>query len=683
MPTLSSMKRLLHCVALLAACASLAYSKPPANTQHPNIVLITLDTTRADRMGFLGSERGLTPNLDALAREGVVFPRAYAQVPLTTPSHAVILTGTYPEFNNVNYMGDSLGKTLPFLPDILRRNGYRTAAFVGALVLDPRKLAPGFARGFELYDAGYHRRRGSEDRYRSLERRGEEVVRRALGWLNKRPPGPFFLWVHLYDPHDPYSPPEPFSTRYKAEPYDGEIAYTDSVVGNLIAGLKARGLFDNSLLAVMADHGEAFGEHGERHHGIFLYDETIHVPLVLKLPGRTAPRRIEDRVGLVEVAPTVLQVAHLPVPPGMQGKSLLRLARLEQPGVADPPTDSDLQRPVYSESAYGHLSFGWSTLRAWRTGKYLYIEAPSRELYDQSADPSAANNLASQSKAVADTAGAQIVEFVRTIKGSIEKRTELSPEQNENLHALGYFSTTTGVSDEAEREDGPDPKDRIDTANLLYEALVDMEQEQFRQAVPVLEQVLEREPNTPIASLQLGRAYMSLREYQKAIAPFRTLVERKPADAFVRYELGCALVKTGNWDEALPHFEAAVSQMTGSAMMHFYLAMVYQKTSRIDDATKEFQNALRVDSNNFPANLLLGRLLVMNRRAPDALPYLRKAAKLRTDSIDVHRFMADAYAQLGQQENSRRELAEADRLQSHGGSRLGTPTDGPGSVVNP
>ncbi len=675
MSALSPMKRLLHCVALLTACVSVAYSKPPANPQHPNIVLITLDTTRADRMGFLGSDRGLTPNLDSLAREGVVFSRAYAQVPLTTPSHAVILTGTYPEFNNVNYMGDPLGKTLPFLPDILRRNGYRTAAFVGALVLDPSKLAPGFARGFEMYDAGYHRRRGNEDRYHSLERRGEDVVKRALDWLSKRPAGPFLLWVHLYDPHDPYSPPEPFKTRYNADPYDGEIAYTDSVVGKLLAGLKTRGLFDNSLLAVMADHGEAFGEHGERHHGIFLYDETIHVPLIFKLPGRAAPRTIQDRVGLVDVAPTILRVAHLPVPPVMQGKSLLQHMKSEQPGVANPPTYPEVQRPVYSESAYGHLSFGWSTLRAWRTGKYLYVEAPSRELYDQSADLPAANNLASQSKAVADTAAAQIAEFVRMIRGSAEERTELSPEQEENLHALGYFSATNGISNEAEREAGPDPKDKIDTANLLYEALVDMEQEQFQEAVPILEQVLEREPNTPIASLQLGRAYMSLREYQRALAPFRTLVERKPADAFAHYELGCALVKTGNWEAALPHFEAAVSQMTGSSMMHFYLALVYQKTSRIDDATKEFQNALRVDSNNFPANLLLGRLFVMNRRALDALPYLRKAAKLRTDSIDAHRFLSDAYAQLGQQENSRRELAEADRLQSQGGSRLGTPAE--------
>lgn len=668
---------------LLAACASTATSAPPntAASPRPNIVLITLDTTRADRMGFLGSERGLTPNLDELARRGVVFSRAYAQVPLTTPSHATILTGTYPGFNHVNYMGDPLGKAVPFLPEILHRNGYRTAAFVGALVLDPRKLAPGFERGFGMYDAGFHRRRGSEDRYRSLERRGEEVVNRAIAWLRKQPAGPFFLWVHLYDPHDPYSPPEPYQTRYQAEPYDGEIAYTDSVVGRLITGLRTRGLFDSALLAVMADHGEAFGEHGENHHGIFLYDETIHVPLLFKLPGQHSSRKVETRVGLVDVAPTILQAAHLPVPPVMQGESLLSFMKLDQAGAASQPDDSNLQRSVYAESAYGHLSFGWSKLQAWRTGKYLYIEAPERELYDQSVDPLAAHNLALDSKAVVDTAAAQIAEFYRKTKGAAAERTKLSPEQNESLNALGYLTSDSGISGEADNERGPDPKERIGIANLLYEALVDMEQEQYQEAVPILEQVLKQEPNTPIAFLQLGRAYMSLKEYQKAVTPLRSLVEKKPDDAFARYELGCALVKTGNWDEALPHFEAAVSQMTGSAMMHFYLALVYQRTSRMDEATREFQSALRVDPKNFPANLLLGRLFIIQQRATDALPYLREAAKLRPDSIDAHRFLADVYAELGQQENSRREITEADRLRSQGGSRLGTPTDDPGGIV--
>jgi arylsulfatase A-like enzyme/Tfp pilus assembly protein PilF len=659
---------------LLVGCAHAFAALPAKTAPHANIVLITLDTTRADRMGFLGSTRGLTPNLDLLARRATTFSHAYAQVPLTTPSHAVILTGTYPQFNHVNYMGDPLGKTLPSLPAILESAGYQTAAFVGALVLDPRKLAPGFERGFDTYDAGFHRRRPGEDNYHSAERRADEVVTRALAWLSKRPPGPFFLWVHLYDPHDPYDPPEPYKTRFQANPYDGEIAYTDAAVRKLLAALKTRGLFDSALIAVMADHGEAFGEHGENHHGIFLYDETIHVPLLIKTPGQRTARSVSSPVGLVDVAPTILQAAKLPVPAAVQGKSLLSLASSSQTGSPDQGGNSDLQRAVYSESGYGHLSFGWSKLQAWRTGKYLYIEAPERELYEQSADPSVTHNLASDSRAVADTAANQVAEFVRNTKGGNGERANLSFEQSEDLHALGYIGSDSSSPDDTDTHGGPDPKQRIATANLLYGALVDMENERYEEAVPILEQVLGKEPNTTTAYLQLGRAHMALKQYDKAIAPFRNLVEKKPDDSLAHYELGCALVKTGRWDEAAPQFEAAVSQMSSSAMMHFYLALVYQRTSRNTEALAEFQSALRADPNHFPANLLLGRMLILQQKASEALPYLRKAAKLRPDAIDAHRFLADAYGELGQQSNAQRELAEAERIQLQGGSRLGTPT---------
>jgi arylsulfatase A-like enzyme/Tfp pilus assembly protein PilF len=667
---------------LLAGCATTASAAPlPAISSRPNIVLITLDTTRADRMGFLGSKLGLTPNLDALARQAAVFSRAYAQVPLTTPSHATIFTGTYPQFSHVNYMGDPLDKALPYLPDILHKNGYRTAAFVGALVLDPKKLALGFERGFDIYDAGFHRRRPGEDQYHSLERRGEEVVSRALAWLSKRPTGPFLLWVHLYDPHDPYSPPEPYKTRYQAHPYDGEIAYTDAAVAKLIAGLRARSLFDGALIAVLADHGEAFGEHGENHHGIFLYDETIHVPLLIKVPRQHSARRVETRVGLVDVAPSILRAAHLEVPAAMQGESLLSSMTWGQNGAADQGNDSNPSRPVYAESDYGHLSFGWSTLRAWRTEKYLYIDAPERELYDQSADPLAAHNLAPESKAAADTSAAVLAEFYRKTKGADAEKTELNMEQNESLHALGYMSSNSGTSSTSDPQSGPDPKQRIAVANLFYEALVDVENERYEEAVPVLEQVVKQEPDTTAAYLQLGRSYMALKDYQKALTPLGKLVEKKPDDAFAQYEFGCALVKTGHWDEAAPHFEAAVSQMTGSSMMHFYLALVYERTSRSTEALAEFHSALHVDPNHFPANLLLGRMFVMQQKATDALPYLLKAIKLRPDAIDPHRFLADAYTQLGQEANASRELEEAERIRSQGGSRLGTPLDDSGGDV--
>ncbi len=647
------------------------HGSPP----HPNVVLITLDTTRADRMGFLGSDRGLTPNLDAFTHLAATFSRAYAQVPLTTPSHAAILTGTYPQYNHVNYLGDPLGKGLPFLPGLLRRNGYKTAAFVGALVLDPFKLAPGFDRGFDVYNAGFHRRRSGEDNYHSLERRGEEVVNRAVTWLRKHPAGPFFLWVHLYDPHDPYDPPEPYRTRYQAEPYNGEIAYTDSVVGKLIGELRTQGLFDGSMIAVMADHGEAFGEHGEMHHGIFLYDETIHVPLVIKLPRQHTAIQVETRVGLVDVAPSILRVAHISVPDAMQGQSLLHFMTPDKALQSGEHRASSSTPSVYSESGYGHLSFGWSMLKAWRSENYLYVDAPERELYDQTIDPGATHNLASGSRAVADTAAAQMAEFRRKTGAESTEKTQLTAEQAENLHALGYMgSNATGIND-ANSEGGPDPKQKIAIANLLYEAMVHTENARYAEAVPILEEVLKREPHALTAYLLLGRAYVSLKEYPKAIAPLQHVVETTPDNSLAHYELGCALVKTGRWNEAAPQFEAAVAQMNSSAMMHFYLALVYQQTSRNDEALAEFKETLRWDPKNFPANLLLGRAYIKQQKAADAILLLRKAAKLRPDAIDPHRFLADAYTQLGREESADRERSEAERIQANGGSRLGTPTE--------
>jgi arylsulfatase A-like enzyme/Tfp pilus assembly protein PilF len=660
---------------LIAECGWAAASSPPKPAlPRPNIVLITLDTTRADRMGFLGSERGLTPNLDILAHQSTIFSHAYAHVPLTTPSHATILTGTYPQFNHVNYMGDALGKTLPFLPDILHRNGYRTAAFTGALVLDPKKLAPGFERGFEIYDAGFHRRRPGEDNYHSLERRGEEVVSRAIAWLNKHPVGPFFLWIHLYDPHDPYTPPEPYRTRYQAEPYDGEIAYTDAVVGKLLAELRARNLFDACLIAVMADHGEAFGEHGETHHGIFLYDETIHIPLLFKLPRQHNATRVETRVGLVDVAPSILGALRLPVPDAMQGQSLLHFITPEkavQSGEHNAPVST---RAIYSESGYGHLSFGWSSLKAWRTGNYLYVDAPERELYDQTSDPGAMHNLAPDSKAVADTAAAQMAEFRRETAAESKEKTELTAEQTENLHALGYMASDATASNDANGEAGPDPKQKIAVANRLYEAMVDTENARYQEAAPILEEVVKQEPHAMTAYLLLGRAYVSLKEYEKAISPLQHVVETTPDNSLAHYELGCALVKTGRWNDAAPQFEAAVSEMNSSAMMHFYLALVYQKTSRNDEALAEFKDALRWDPKNFPANLLLGRMYIKQQKAAKAVPLLQKAAALRPDAIDPHRLLADAYGQLGREQSARRELSQAEHIQANGGSILGTPS---------
>jgi arylsulfatase A-like enzyme/Flp pilus assembly protein TadD len=640
------------CALLLASCSWPSLAAPN------NVILITLDTTRADRMGFLGSKRGLTPNLDTLARQGVVFSRAYSQVPLTTPSHATILTGTYPQFSHLQDMGTPLGKDLPYLPDILREHGYHTAAFVGSQILDPKgAAAPGFDRGFEVYDAGFHSRAPGEDRYHSVERRAAVVVAHAIAWLGQSHREPFFLWVHLYDPHDPYDPPEPFKARYRAAPYDGEIAYADSAVGELLAALRARKLYDSTVIAVAADHGEAFGEHGEQTHGLFLYDETIHVPLLVKFAaGSPGPLVVDTRVGLVDLAPTILQAVGIPPPTAMQGESLMELAR------ADPKREA-ADRPAYAETDYPFRAFGWSPLQAWRAGKYLFVDAPQRELYDQMADPAAVRNLAGNSTAVADTMASQLGEFRRKTSSSKPAQAGITPDQAEQLQALGYITSEFGKSEASEKATGPDPKGKVQISNLLHAGLLDMEDERYKDAIPRLQAVLNAQPDVALANLELGRAWNGLENYPEALPWLRKAVELMPESGRAHYELGVALAETGDWAGAATQLEVAVAHAPDSDDMQFYLGMAYDELGRATDAGKSLRQALRINPDHYRANLLLGRILGMQDRPTEALPYLQRAAKLQPKSPDAHKFLGNVYTELGQVENARREQMEATRLQ--------------------
>jgi len=664
------MRRLL-CVLWLAASATVdTVSAPHPASTPPNIILITLDTVRADRMGFLGSQRKLTPNLDALARQSVVFTRAYSQVPLTTASHATILTGTYPQFHKVNDFGVPLAADLPYAPDILKALGYRTAAFIGSLILDPgARSAPGFDRGFDTYDAGFHRRRPGESRYDAIERRAGEVVRRTLTWLNQHPRGPFFVWVHLYDAHDPYDPPEPYKSRYASAPYDGEIAYADSAVGKFLSQLRVRGLYDGAVIAVMADHGEALGDHGETTHGIFLYDETIRVPLLFKLPGeRSAGKRIESRVELVDVLPTILQAVRVAIPQGVQGQSLLTLlkAPTTKAGTSkEPATPAD--RPSYAESDYPHRTFGWSPLRALRTGKYLFIEAPHKELYDQSADPKAEHNLAAASVAVANTLASQLDAF-RQKTSSAREAPQVSPdpELQEKLSALGYVSDSSSSPMPGIKDTGADPKDKVEVVNLLHEAEMLKEELRFQEAVPLLEQVIATEPNLPIAYLQLGTALSSLKNYEKALPVLRKAVEMRPDLIIPRYQLGSALFETGDFAEAAVQFETAVSRSPSWAEARFSLATAYARMDRLPDAVKEYEKVIELRPNHYGAHLLLGRALALTGDPAAALPPLTKAATLQPGSPEPHAFLADAYVQLGRTTEAERERAEAQRLRASG-----------------
>jgi len=625
---------------------------PAAAAERPNVVLVTLDTTRADRMGFLGSTRGLTPALDALARQGTVFEKAFAQAPITTVSHATILSGTYPQFHRVNDFGVPLPASVPWLPDLLRAQGYRTAAFVGSLILDPRGgLAPGFDRGFDTYDAGFKAKRGKESRYATMERRGEEVVSRALAWLGQRPPGPFFLWVHLYDAHDPYEAPEPFRSRFAKAPYDGEVAYVDAQVGKLVAGLRAAQLLDGTAVAVIADHGESLGEHGESTHGVFLYDPTIHVPVLLKRPaGRDAGRRVTARVSAVDLAPTLLEIAGVTAPAAIQGQSLLALS--SAPRAAD--------RPAYAETDYPRRAFGWSSLAAWRGDRFLYVKAPRRELYDLAADPAAAHNVAEERKAVADGVARTLEEFRRRTAsdGSGSAAPALDPQLAEKLASLGYVSTGAV----APSATGIDPKDKVAVANTLHDAILSLENGETTRAGTLLERVIATDPQIPMAQLQLGIARCRERKYALAIAPLRRAIELQPDAVMAHYEMGIALFETGDWKTAAGHFEIVAAKLPKFADARFSLGSVYARIDRVGEAVAELKAALELEPRHYRANLLLGRILTLQGQAVAGLPYLQRAAEAQPSSAEAQAFLADAYQALGQAADAARARERAQRL---------------------
>ena len=643
----------------------------------PNVIVITVDTTRADRMGFLGSKLGLTPNLDALAHDSAVFTRAFSQVPLTGPSHASIFTGTYPQFNRMTDFQGPLAPDLPYAPDILRSHGYHTAAFLAAIVLDPHNgLARGFERGFDTYDAGFHKAQPGEDRYHSSERRGAEVVAHALAWLNQHPQGPFFMWVHLYDAHDPYDPPEPYKSKYASAPYDGEIAYADSAVGTLLSQLRERGLYDDAVIAVMADHGEALGEHGEDTHGIFLYDETIHVPLLIKLPGsaekrtdsaekHAAGKRIESRVELVDVLPTILQAVGISVPKEVQGESLLAMMKATpKPVAAEGATETVPDRPAYAETDYPQQAFGWSSLRSLRTGKYLYIKAPRQELYDQSVDPKAEHDLSSSSTAVTSTLAGNLDAFRKKTSSNREgPQAAADPQAQEKLAALGYVATDPSASRPSDKDKdlGADPKDNIEIENVVHRAYGLIDEHREQEAATLLQQLVAKKPDA-LAYAILGQCFVTLQQYPQAVPVLRKAVQMRPDRTNPRFRLAVALVETKDFAAAVDELEIVVARLPEFEEAHLMLEMAYARTGRIPEAIKECKKVIESDPDDYGTNLLLGRLLAVTGDPAAALPRLKKAAALEPQAPEPHKFLADAYDKLGRKEAATRERAVAKRL---------------------
>ncbi|HYH47753.1 MAG TPA: sulfatase-like hydrolase/transferase, partial [Thermoanaerobaculia bacterium] len=567
-----------------------------------NLVVVTLDTTRADRLGCYGSEDVLTPHLDRLAARGTLFEQAVSATPLTLPAHSSLFTGLLPGGHGVRDNGGfHLAEERLTLAEILRDKGWATGGFVAAYVLDRRW---GIAQGFDHYLDDFDLSKFKSVSMGDIQRPGDEVVKHGLEWIRTVSGGgnggaekPFFAWLHLYDPHTPYAPPEPFAGQYAGRPYNGEIAWTDEVVGRLLDGLDGLGLTGRTLVAVIGDHGESLGEHGETGHGFFVYEPTTRVPFLLAgpYPG-LAGRRVPGVVRQIDLLPTLLELLGVEAP-ATQGQSLV-------PAILGRPDAPVLTG--YSEAFYARYHYGWSELRALRQGRWHFIEAPRPELYDLEADPGEQRNLASAER--------RTVAALRQELARLEQSTGPAPaaaaplEEDEEtlrkLAALGYLGSR--VDTEKSWRDLPDPKDRIHVYNLMDRARDEIVTSAPDRAIATLREVLAEDPEVIDAWFMLGNAFLQKREWEEAAAAYRKTLEKKPDHDYAVIGLADTLVATGRVDDAVLGYQRYLARDPDNAQVAYRLAQVLLDEGRNDEAEKAFRRTLEIEAKTARAHVGLG-----------------------------------------------------------------------------
>jgi len=556
--------------------------------EKPNVVLITMDTTRADHLPLYGYQGVQTPNLNRLGQKGVVFEQCATTAPLTLPAHCSIMTGYYPPYHGVRVNGNNaLGDGQETLSEVFSAAGYKTAAIIAAFVLDGRW---GLKRGFDYYDDRFDLKKYKQLDLGMVQRRGDEVVNLALNWLEKNKDKPFFIWVHLYDPHLPYEPPEPYFSQYNYNPpvslYDGEIAFMDAQIGRLCSWLETNGLDRKTVMVLVGDHGEGLGEHGELAHGFFIYDYAIHVPFIIATPNRKAQGlRISDQVSTVDIFPTVTEIAGIKAP-DTQGRSLvgLMLGRREK------------EVPAYSESMSPSLHYGWSPLLGLRTGRFKFIDAPRPELYDLKQDPMELNDVQNRFPEVGLNLKKELDNLLEKISlGAPEPQpANLDSETVQRLAALGYIGASVKIKTKPAK-DLADPKDKLEVYELIQQAGDLLNHEKYLEASQNLERALSLEPGTPQARLLLSTCYLEL----------------------------------GRKAEAKKLLDDILKDDPNSVQALISLANILLEEGRDEDVISLSKKALSLDNRNTQAYTLIGEVYMRKMEHSRALPYLSKAVEIQ------------------------------------------------------
>ena len=535
-------------LATLAGLGALAWwllstSIPTITPVSGPVIVISIDTLRADRLPSYGYEAVETPAIDAFASDAVLFERAYSHVPQTLPAHTSMLSGRLPFEHGVrDNLGFVVDEDEQLLPDLLRRHGMSSGAVVSSYVL---RREVGLARSFDFYDDQMPVATG-ETSIGQVQRGGLASLAVAERWLDGLNTDRFFLLWHIYEPHTPYTPPERYS-RYG--PYDGEVAFADEIVGRFLDALETRGLYDDATIVLLSDHGEGLGDHREQEHGIFLYDESIRVPWIVKLPGGVnGGTRVEQPVQHIDLMPTVLELVGASPVEGLHGRSLVPLLQ--------DPDGSVAQRGIYAEGLYSRYHFGWSELLALTGSRYRYIKAPREELYDLEADPGERDNLAStQRKTVAEMRA----ELDRLVEGrSIGAPSAVSDEARSRLEALGYVGPSTSLAGANGRAPLADPKDKVAVLGRYRRAVNLAAARDYVRAIGVLEEILADDPAMADVWQRLGNVQMRAGRYEDSVASYSHLVELQPTSATALLSVCGSLLKLQRLDEAREHGELAV-----------------------------------------------------------------------------------------------------------------------------
>ena len=608
--------------------------EPPSAVRRLNLVLVTIDTMRYDRMGCSGYSRIDTPNLDGLARRGVLFESAVTVTPLTAPSHATIFTGLYPMAHKVRDTGGFvLERSHPTLATILHQRGWDTAAFVGASVL---KRQVGFARGFTVYDDEIPKTSGGRLVSEYAERRAGVVVDRAIRWLDSRARSPFFLWVHVFDPHSPYDPPSPFSEKYRGRLYDGEIAYTDQQLGRLFAAIAKRSPADQTLLAVLSDHGESLGEHGEYNHGVFLYDSTLRIVFLLAGPGVPAGLRVKQQARTVDFLPTLLALMEGAAPEGLPGTCLV-------------PAFSGKEVPTqysYMETLYPKINMGWAELRGIRTNQWKYIHAPHPELYDLVQDPGEKANLARSH--VAEVL--QLEARLRAVIGNDEQKkvhtTMVDPHTLEELKSVGYLGGASS-NEYTLGGTGIDPKDRVEILKLLYLAVSPDAGTPLSRRLQLLPRALKQDPTNPTIYFHLGEQYEETGRNAEAMELYQQGIRYGLQNAWLYSRLGYLYVQQGNRDKGISYYEKAVQLNPSDAESLDDLGMAYLEAGKVADAERSFKWSLATGNESALAFNGLGLVSIQKQDVATARGYFEKAVHLDPSLLEARLNLGRAYKILG------------------------------------